>query len=67
MVAKGSSNSLGNSAKVARKLKKAAAPDLEDEIILRLGRTRYKEKETTRTELENFLAVCRLDAARAPR
>lgn len=37
---------------------------MEDEILLRLGRTRYTTSRENHTELENFLAVCRLEARR---
>ena len=41
---------------------KVAAPDEEDEILLRLARTKYK---ATQSELDNFLAVVRIDAHRS--
>ena len=65
MVAKGQSHSTGNVAKMMKKLKRAVAPDVEDEILLRLAGTRYKESKTERSELDNFLAVMRIDEHRS--
>jgi len=64
MVAKGQSHSMGHSAKLIRKLKRVAAPDVEDEILLRLARTRYKESFLQHSELDNFMAVVRIDEHR---
>lgn len=61
LVAKGQVNSVARSAKLLKKVAKVAAPDEEDEILLRLARTRYKG---TQSELDNFLAVVRIDAHR---
>jgi hypothetical protein len=63
-VAKGQSRSAGNSAKLLKKLKRAVAPDVEDEILILLARTRYKEGGLNRGELDNFLAVVRIDEHR---
>ena len=65
MVAKGQSRSAGNMVKMLKKLKRAVAPDVEDEILLRLGNTRYKPRSVERTELDNFLAVVRVDEHRS--
>ena len=65
MVAKGQSRSTGNMGKMFKRLKRAAAPDVEDEILLRLAGTRYKESGTERGELDNFLAVVRIDQHRS--
>lgn len=64
-VAKGQSHSTGNVAKLMKKLKRAVAPDVEDEILLRLASTRYKQGSTERGELDNFLAVVRIDEHRS--
>src|ERR1035438_7382394 len=64
MVAKGQSRSSEHAAKMMKKLKRAVAPDLEDEILLRLARTRYKESNVSRSELDNFVAVVRIDEHR---
>jgi tetratricopeptide (TPR) repeat protein len=64
MVAKGGASSLAKTAKMIRKLKKVVAPDVEDEILLRLARTRYKNRQLNRSELDNFLAVVRIDRHR---
>ena len=65
MVAKGQKNTAGAVAKLTRKMKKKAAPDDEDEILLRLARTGYKSASREHSELSNFVAVCRLDAERS--
>jgi tetratricopeptide (TPR) repeat protein len=64
-VAKGQSHSTGNVAKMVRKLKRKAAPEVEDEILLRLARTRYKQAAQAHSELDNFLAVVRVDQHRS--
>jgi predicted Zn-dependent protease len=64
-VAKGRSTNANQTAKMLNKVAKAAAPDVEDEILLRLVQTHYKGKLTKQTELANFLAVARIDAHRA--
>jgi Flp pilus assembly protein TadD len=65
MVVKGQSHSTGNVAKLVRKLKRKAAPEVEDEILLRLARTRYKQAVQAHSELDNFLAVVRVDQHRS--
>jgi len=62
LVAKGQVNSVARSAKMMKKVAKAAAPDEEDEILLRLARTRYKASQS---ELDNFLAVVRIESHRS--
>ena len=64
MVAKGQSHSMEHTAKMMKKLKRVAAPDVEDEILLRLARTHYKDLSVDRSELDNFLAVVRIDEHR---
>jgi len=61
MVAKGQSTSASRTAQLLKKAHKKAAPDVEDEILVRLARTRYGHQ---RSELDNFLAVVRIDAHR---
>lgn len=63
-VAKGHSLADAQMAKMMKKVSKAAAPDLEDELLLRLAQTRYKDSAIHHTELENFLAVARIDLHR---
>jgi len=65
MVAKGRSSSSTQTAKMLNKVTKTAAPELEDQILLRLVQTRYETKAAHHTELENFLAVARIDAHRS--
>jgi tetratricopeptide (TPR) repeat protein len=63
-VAKGHSSGESQTAKMMKKVSKAEAPEVEDELLLRMAKTRYKEKVIRHTELENFLAVARIDAHR---
>src|SRR5579872_25034 len=63
-VAKGRSSNANQTAKMLNRVAKAAAPDVEDEILLRLVQTHYKGKLSKQTELANFLAVARVDAHR---
>ncbi|MGD0200948.1 MAG: hypothetical protein ABSD27_09400 [Bryobacteraceae bacterium] len=64
MVVKGKAGSVGNTSRLLKKIHKKVAPDVEDEILLRLGRTRYTAEHTARSELENFLAVVRVEEHR---
>jgi tetratricopeptide (TPR) repeat protein len=64
MVAKGQSRSSTNVTKMMKKVRRTVAPDVEDEILLRLAGTRYKVGASARSELDNFLAVVRVDAHR---
>jgi len=64
MIAKGRSNS-AKAGKLTKKLAKVAAPDEEDEILLRLARTRYGAGGVKASELDNLLAVARIDAHRS--
>jgi len=64
-VAKGRSSSGTQVAKMMKKVSKAAAPEVEDQLLLRLAQTRYKESTSRHTEMENFLAVARIDLHRA--
>jgi len=63
--AKGRTSSGGQVAKLMKKVSTAAAPEEEDELLLRLAQTRYKQKVIRHTELENFLAVAQIEAHRA--
>jgi Tfp pilus assembly protein PilF len=65
MVAKGHSSSGSDVARLMKKVSKAAAPDVEDAILLRLAQTHYKENIMRHSELENFLAVAQIDLHRA--
>jgi tetratricopeptide (TPR) repeat protein len=65
MVAKGQSHSVEHTARMLKKLKRVVAPDVEDEILLRLARTHYKQSAQSRSELENFVAVVRIDGHRS--
>ncbi len=61
MVAKGQSDDV---AKMMKEVKRAAAPEVEDQILLRLAGTRYKKAGVVQGELDNFLAVVRIDSRR---
>lgn len=63
-VAKGHSSGESQTAKMMKKVSKAVAPEVEDELLLRMAKTRYKDKAARHSELENFLAVARIDAHR---
>lgn len=65
MVAKGQSHSTEHTAKMMKKVKRVVAPDVEDEILLRLAHTRYRELSLQHSELDNFLAVVRIDGHRS--
>ena len=65
MVAKGHSAGGTQVAKMMKKVSKAVAPEVEDELLLHLAQTRYKDAALHRSELENFLAVARIDLHRA--
>ncbi len=64
-VAKGRNADSGKMAKLMKKVSRTAAPDVEDEVLLRLTETRYKGKDTKHTELDNFLSVSHVDAHRS--
>lgn len=65
MVAKGQANSVSRTNKLLKKISKTAAPEEEDEILYRLARTRYKATQAHLSELDNFLAVVRIDQHRS--
>jgi tetratricopeptide (TPR) repeat protein len=64
MVAKGHNAAGASVARMTRKVKRAAAPDDEDEILIRLAGTGYKAEHREQSELANFIAVSRIDAER---
>ncbi|HLY16624.1 MAG TPA: hypothetical protein VKR61_05340, partial [Bryobacteraceae bacterium] len=64
MVAKGQASPSAIASHL-KKVAKVAAPDEEDEILLRLARTHYKSSQTNYSELDNFVAVARIDAHRS--
>lgn len=64
MVAKGHNAAETSVAKMKRKLRRTAAPDDEDAILIRLANTEYKTEHREQSELANFIAVSRLDAER---
>jgi tetratricopeptide (TPR) repeat protein len=65
MVARGSSNSQGTQ-KLLNKAHQAAAPDVEDAVLLHLAFTRYHtQTQAVATEMDNFLAVVRIEAHRS--
>ena len=64
MVAKGKNISGSSVAKLTKHMKRKAAPNDEDEILIRLADTGYKSENRQQTELANFIAVTRIDAER---
>ena len=48
-----------------KKASKAAAPAEEDEILVRLARSQYQSGQANYSELDNFMAVARIDAHRS--
>ena len=64
MVAKGVKVSGGSVAKMTRNMKRKAAPDDEDQILIRLATTVYKTTGRPQTELANLVVVARIDAQR---
>jgi tetratricopeptide (TPR) repeat protein len=64
MVAKGGSKSANQSEKMLRRVRRAVAPDIEDEILIRIATTHYSLGSMSFSETENFLAVAHIDAHR---
>jgi tetratricopeptide (TPR) repeat protein len=64
MAAQGGSKTAGESQKLLRKVQKAVAPGVEDEILLRIASTRYGVGVEKVSELDNFLAVAHINAHR---
>ena len=64
MLARGNSSSTAGTAKMVKKLSRITAPEQEDEILLRLARTRYTASHEKMSELDNFVAVVRIDRHR---
>ncbi len=63
-LAKGSSSSASKNAKMVRKLSRITAPEQEDEILDRLARTHYMLRGERVSEINNFVAVARIDEHR---
>jgi len=51
-------------ARLLKRVSKTVAPEVEDVTLVRLAQTRYKDKAARHTELDNFLAVSRINAHR---
>jgi tetratricopeptide (TPR) repeat protein len=64
MLAKGTSSSTSQTARMAKKLSRIATAEAEDDILDRLARTRYKLSQEMVSELDHFLAVVRIDEHR---
>lgn len=64
VLAKGSSSSVTQTTKMAKKLARVTVPEAEDEILLRLAKTRYSTSLDKNNESDNFIAVARIDAHR---
>ena len=63
-VAKGRSSNDAQTTKMVQRVSKTVAPGVEDEVLLLLAGTQYSERGARLTELDNFLAVSRIDAHR---
>jgi hypothetical protein len=63
-VINGKSNSQSNTDKLIKKARETAAPDVEDEILLRLARTRFIAANQVFSEADKFIAVVRIDQHR---
>jgi tetratricopeptide (TPR) repeat protein len=64
-LAAGRSSSQMHIEKLLKQVAKTAPPEVEDSVLLRLAETHYHDVHTGQhTELENFLAVSRIDAHR---
>jgi tetratricopeptide (TPR) repeat protein len=64
LVAKGGSSDTSQVSKLLRKASKKALPEVEDEILLRLLDTEYEVDDSKFNQVENFLAVVRLERHR---
>jgi tetratricopeptide (TPR) repeat protein len=64
MMAKGQASTGSQLTKDSKQAVKSVAPEAEDELLLRLSSTRYSDRGARLTELDNFLAVSRIDAHR---
>ena len=64
MLARGNSSSAAGAVKMVKRLSRITAPEQEDEILLRLARTRYVSSHEKMSELDNFVAVVRIDRHR---
>lgn len=64
MVAKGASEDVAGTATLLRKVAKTAAPEREDEILIRLMGIGYGASQQPQSELDNFLAVTSVDSHR---
>jgi len=64
MVARGLKFSGNSVAKMTRDMKRTAAPDDEDQILIRLATTEYENSGRRQSELANLIAVARIDAQR---
>jgi len=64
LVAKGGSSDTGQVSNLLRKATKKALPEVEDEILLRLLDTEYEVDGAKFNQVENFLAIVRLERHR---
>jgi hypothetical protein len=64
MVAKGTSSNPEQIGKMLKRVRKAVAPDVEDEILLDMLERNYEIDDVEHNQTENFLAVVRLEKHR---
>ena len=65
IVAPGASHSKGGIAKLPKEVSRPVGPDQEDEVLVRLAKTHHRQESQGLTEMDNFLAVSRIDAHRS--
>ena len=56
-----------DAARLARKIPTRVVPAVEDEILVRLAKTRFQMRNGTRSQVDKFLAVSRIEALRSDR
>ena len=61
MVARGQADA----SRLARKLPRKAVPDVEDEILIRVAKTKFQTPTGKRSQVDKFLAAVRLDQLRS--
>jgi hypothetical protein len=65
LVAQGHSSSFKATQKLLLKVSRTTAPEIEDDILVHLIKTRYRTGPVPRKQVDNFLAVNRLETLRS--
>jgi hypothetical protein len=63
-VANGQSHSAGATTRLGKRMNSRTTPEGEDEILVRLAKTKYSEAGAGHSEAANFIAIVRLDSDR---